>query len=102
MSSASSPRGQVASSGLDLLVNEYHAYLLRNADDSVAGREDLFEKMEGAGFRIGRRYAERCVAAAARRHHAHVCARGSATRIAPPPLSPPLPPPAASRATRTG
>ena len=77
-------RGQVSSAGLDLLVNEFHSYLMRNADDSAADREDLFEKMEGAGFRIGRRYAERCVcalaaAAAARQRRARLRSRRACT-----------------------
>jgi hypothetical protein len=42
-----------------MLVNEYYDYLRRNHDDSLAGREDMFEKMESVGYRVGRRFAER-------------------------------------------
>jgi len=45
-----------------MLVNEYYDYLRRNHDDSLAGREDMFEKMESVGYRVGRRFAERCAA----------------------------------------
>jgi len=49
----------VASAPLDLLVQEYVDHLLRNGDDSRAGREAVALKLEHAGYDVGRRYAER-------------------------------------------
>lgn len=52
----------IASASLDLLINEYYDYLRRNHDETtLAGREDMLEKMERVGYKIGRRFAERCV-----------------------------------------
>jgi hypothetical protein len=51
----------VASSAYDCLVAEYFSYLLRNSDDSRAGREDMYSKLESTGFEIGYRLAFRYV-----------------------------------------
>lgn len=61
MASASASRvPSVASASLDLLINEYYDYLRRNHDETtLAGREDMLEKMERVGYKIGRRFAER-------------------------------------------
>lgn len=64
LGAASSSRPPVSSSSLDLLINAYYEYLLGAgcaavATAGLAAREDIFERVESVGYRIGRRYAER-------------------------------------------
>lgn len=49
----------VASAGFDMLHNEFVSHLLRNHDDGRYAREELYKKLEAAGYEVGRRYAER-------------------------------------------
>lgn len=49
----------VASAGFDLLHNEMVAHLLRNHDDGRYAREELYQKLELAGYEVGRKFAER-------------------------------------------
>ena len=64
MSSGVAQRAPVSASSLDLLINAYYEYLLgagcaSGASAGLAAREDVFERVESVGYRIGRRYAER-------------------------------------------
>lgn len=52
-------RGQVSLTIVELLHHEYVSYLLRHHDDGRFASEDLFAKLEQAGYSVGRRYAER-------------------------------------------
>jgi hypothetical protein len=61
-SSATSAVGRsslVALSGLELLHGELVASLLRSHDDGRFAREELYQKLELAGYEVGRRFAER-------------------------------------------
>lgn len=49
----------VALSGLELLHGELVASLLRSHDDGRFAREELYQKLELAGYEVGRRFAER-------------------------------------------
>ena len=58
-SAATSERQPVNSASLDLLVNAYYEYLLgagagASAPLPLAAREDIFERVESVGYRIGR------------------------------------------------
>jgi len=58
-SSAGAERQPVNSASLDLLVNAYYEYLLgagagAGAPLPLAAREDIFERVESVGYRIGR------------------------------------------------
>lgn len=53
------PRPPVSSAPFDALHGELVAHLLRNHDDGRYAREELYAKLEGAGFDVGRRFAER-------------------------------------------
>ena len=58
-SSAATERQPVNSASLDLLVNAYYEYLLgagagASAPLPLAAREDIFERVESVGYRIGR------------------------------------------------
>jgi hypothetical protein len=53
------PRGPVSLSGIELLHHEFVSYLLKHHDDGRFASEDLFAKLEQAGYSVGRRFAER-------------------------------------------
>ena len=53
------PRSSVALSTVELLHHEFVAHLLRNHDDGRYASEELFAKLEHAGYSVGKRYAER-------------------------------------------
>jgi len=60
MSSGPQPReAKISAAGLDLLQLEFLGYLLRGHDDGRVAREALFGKLEGVGYAVGRRFAER-------------------------------------------
>jgi hypothetical protein len=44
---------------IELLHHEFVSYLLKHHDDGRFASEDLFAKLEQAGYRVGRRFAER-------------------------------------------
>jgi hypothetical protein len=56
---AAAPRSPVSLAIVELLHHEYVTYLLRHHDDGRFASEDLFAKLEHAGFSVGRRFAER-------------------------------------------
>lgn len=97
-SAATSERQPVNSASLDLLVNAYYEYLLgagagASAPLPLAAREDIFERVESVGYRIGRESS--CVRAGALQPQCDVTA-GSAAAAATP-SSPPLAAPPAGR-----
>jgi hypothetical protein len=97
-SAATSERQPVNSASLDLLVNAYYEYLLgagagASAPLPLAAREDIFERVESVGYRIGRESS--CVRAGALQPQCDVTA-GSAAAVATP-SSPPLAAPPAGR-----
>lgn len=62
--SASAPplsanRGSIALAPLELLHAEFVAYLVRSHESGRLATEELHNKLESAGFAVGRRYAER-------------------------------------------
>jgi hypothetical protein len=57
--SLAAPRGAVSLSTVELLHQELVAHLLRHHDDGRYASEELFAKLELAGFSVGKRFAER-------------------------------------------
>ena len=58
-SAAPAARGPVNLTIIELLHHEFVSYLLKHHDDGRFASEDLFAKLEQAGYSVGRRFAER-------------------------------------------
>ena len=95
-SSAATERQPVNSASLDLLVNAYYEYLLgagagASAPLPLAAREDIFERVESVGYRIGRQSLR--VRAGRRTFAAAVCLSSASAPAAFSTLVPACPPP---------
>lgn len=52
-------RAPVSLSVIEFLHHELLSYLLRHHDDGRFSAEEMFSKLDTAGFNVGRRFAER-------------------------------------------
>ena len=73
-------RSAISLTSVELLHHELVAYLLRRHDEGRYASEELWTKLEAAGYGVGRKFAERCVSGLP-----------APFFPAPPPLSPSLP-----------
>ena len=80
---AAAARGPVSLTAVELLHHELVSYLLKRHDDGRFASEELWGKLELAGYNVGRRFAERCVCS---------LSRANARSPPPPPLAPPVTP----------
>ena len=58
--SATPGRTPVSITTIELLHQELVSYLLKRHDDGRVASEELWTKLEQAGYAVGRRFAERC------------------------------------------
>jgi hypothetical protein len=54
-------RSAISLTSVELLHHELVAYLLRRHDEGRYASEELWTKLEAAGYGVGRKFAERCV-----------------------------------------
>jgi hypothetical protein len=81
-------RGAISLTSVELLHHELVAYLIRRHDEGRFASEELWAKLEQAGYGVGRRFAERCVCLLGPARRAFFAPHPHAHAFSPPP--PPL------------